>query len=321
MELLKDENQASRSTLLQSSLMKTFFFLCFMPIFLSAQTNPIELGTVHWLRSMSEAQVKSKAENKPILILFQEIPGCQTCRNYGSEVLTHPLIVEAIETHFIPLAIHNNKGGDDATVLNRYNEPAWNNPVVRIVDESGEDILKRLSGNYSLAGLSSYLANALIKEKGKAPAYLQLLADELTAEANGTMQHTYSMYCFWTGEALFGKVNGVIKTSAGFQGGKEVVIVEYDPHLVAASKLHEIAENHKCNIVTSGTFRMDATPKYYLSNSKYKTVPMTELQKCRVNSALAEGQNPDEFLSKRQLGYLKKEPIKNKVGMTLVEGW
>lgn len=301
--------------------MKSIFLLCLFPVLVHGQSNPVELGDVHWLRSMTEAQAKSKAEHKPILILFQEIPGCQTCRNYGSEVLTHPLIVEAIETYFIPLAIHNNKGGEDAAILKRYNEPSWNNPVVRVVDENGDEVMKRLSGNYSLAGLSAYLTNALIKEKGKAPAYMQLLADELTALANGTMKHTYSMYCFWTGEALFGKVNGVVKTSAGFQGGKEVVVVEYDPKIVTASRLHEIAENHKCNIVTSGTFRLDVTPKYYLSNSKYKTVPMTELQKCRVNSALAENQNPDEYLSKRQLEYLKTMPAKNRVQMSISEAW
>ena len=67
-----------------------------------AQTNPVELGNVHWLRSYDDAQLKSKTEGKPILILFQEIPGCQTCRSYGSDVLTHPLLVEAIETYFIP---------------------------------------------------------------------------------------------------------------------------------------------------------------------------------------------------------------------------
>ena len=271
-----------------------------------AQSNPIELGNVHWLRSYDEAQAKSKAEGKPILIIFQEIPGCQTCRSYGSDVLTQPLIVEAIETYFVPLAIHNNKGGGDAEVLKRFNEPAWNNPVVRIVDQYGKDVVNRLNGNYSAAGLASLLTQAIIKEKGKAPSYLQLLADELIAKQRGTSTATYSMYCFWTGEALFGKVNGVVKTSAGFQGGKESVIVEYDPAILPLSKLNEVADHHQCNIASGSTFKANQTPKYYLSNSKYKSITMTELQKCRVNSALADGQDPGEFLSPRQLAYLSK---------------
>src|SRR6187401_3636489 len=115
-------------------IMKLVILAVLFPFFLAAQNNPIELGDVQWLRSFDEAQAKSKKEGKPILILFQEIPGCETCKNYGSNVLTQPLIVEAIETEFIPLAIHNNKGGHDAEILRRFNEAAWNNPVVHIVD-------------------------------------------------------------------------------------------------------------------------------------------------------------------------------------------
>ncbi len=285
--------------------MKSLLLVLLCPFLLRAQTNPVELGDIHWLRSMEEAQTKSKKEDKPILILFQEIPGCQTCRNYGSEVLTHPLIVETAETCFIPLAIHNNKGGEDAAILKRYNEPAWNNPVVRIVDANGADVISRLSGNYSAAGLSGLMTNVLIKQKGKAPVYLQLLTDELVAQQRGTATATYSMYCFWTGEALFGRINGVMKTTAGFQGGKEVVAVEYDPSIVSKTELDKIAQTQKCSISSSGSFRPDSTPKYYLSNSPYKVIPMTEIQKCKVNSALAEGQDPKVFLSERQLAFIK----------------
>lgn len=274
------------------------------PIVIMAQNNPIELGDVHWLRSMEEAQGKSKKEGKPILILFQEIPGCLTCRNYGSQVLTDPLLVEAIENYFIPLAIYNNKGGADAEILKRYNEPAWNNPVVRIVDAGGTDLTSRLSGNYTLAGLSGMMTYVLVKRKGKAPAFLQLLTDELTAQQKGTATATYTMYCFWTGEALFGKINGVIKTTAGFQGGKEVVVVEYDPAIISHSALDKIALNQKCTLSAGGSFRADTTPKYYLSNSRYKSIPMTELQKCRVNSALAEKQDPRVFLSEKQMALI-----------------
>jgi hypothetical protein len=61
-----------------------------------------------------------------------------------------------------------------------------------------------------------------------------------------------------------------MQTSAGFQNGKEVVIVEYDPSLISLSKLNEIAGNHKCIAVAGGSFRPDNTPKYHLSNSPYK---------------------------------------------------
>ncbi len=297
----------------------TLLILLF-PVLIAAQTNPVELGDVHWLRSMDEAQAKSKKEGKPILILFQEIPGCETCRNYGSDVLTHPLIVEAIETEFIPLAIHNNKGGHDAEVLRRFSEASWNNPVVHIADSDGSNIIPRLSGNYSTAGLTLLMTNALIKQKGKAPVYLQLLADELSAHQKITSRATYSMYCFWTGEALFGKLNGVIKTTAGFQSGREVVTVEFNPAIISKTDLDKIADSHKCSIPPNGSFSADTTPKYYLSNSPYKVVPMTEIQKCRVNSALGEKQDPKVFLSDRQISFLKTSS-KNCVGISLKDCW
>jgi hypothetical protein len=272
---------------------------------LSAQNNPIELGDVQWLRSMEEAQAKSKAENKLIFILFQEVPGCQTCRDYGTDVLSHPLIVETIETYFIPLAIYNNLEGADAEVLARYKEPAWNNPVVRAVDLYGKDMAVRLSGVYTPVALASWMTKVLISNKGKAPLYLQLLTDELTAQQKGPASVTYSMHCFWTGEALFGQLNGVVKTTAGFQGGKEVVVVEYDPAVIAKTKLDQIAQKQQCTPLAKGDVRPDDTPKYYLSKSEYRDIPMTEIQKCRVNSALAEDQIPDMFLSARQLAMLK----------------
>jgi hypothetical protein len=69
------------------------------------------------------------------------------------------------------------------------------------------------------------MRQALIRTRGHTPAYVQLLADELSAKLQGTASATYSMYCFWTGEALFGKINGVVKTTAAFQNAKEVVVV------------------------------------------------------------------------------------------------
>jgi hypothetical protein len=208
--------------------------------------------------------------------------------------------VEAIETHFVPLAIFNNKGGHDAEILKMYNEPSWNNPVVRIVDDKGKEIGMRLSGNYSPAGITNLMSSALIHVKGKSPAYLQLIADEFTARQTGTETVIYSMYCFWSGEALFGNVNGVVATTAGFLNGKEVVKVEYNPDVITRTQLDKISQQLSCKISTGDHFRNDATPKYYLSNSKYRDIEMTELQKCRVNSALAEGINPDVFLSERQ---------------------
>ena len=37
--------------------------------------NPVELGQVHWLRGFEKALEKAKKNDKPLLVLFQEVPG------------------------------------------------------------------------------------------------------------------------------------------------------------------------------------------------------------------------------------------------------
>ena len=34
-------------------------------------------------------------------------------------------------------------------MLNRYQEPSWNNPVVRIINARGENLIRRIAGDYS----------------------------------------------------------------------------------------------------------------------------------------------------------------------------
>ncbi|MCZ6555165.1 MAG: thioredoxin family protein, partial [Candidatus Dadabacteria bacterium] len=118
-----------------------------------AKDLPVELGEVEWIRNFDEATTKAKKLNKPLLVLFQEVPGCSTSSGYGKNVLSHPLIVEAIETLFVPAAIYNNNKGEDERVLKSFGEPSWNNPVVRIMTPERQELVSRLSGDYTKAGL------------------------------------------------------------------------------------------------------------------------------------------------------------------------
>ena len=137
-----------------------------LALFSSTLFSQEELGDVNWLRNYDEAIAKAEAEDKPILLLFQEVPGCATCRNYGNNVLSHPILVDAIENEFVPLAIFNNVKGHDREVLQKYNEPTWNNPVVRVIDAKGKNVMDRLSGNYSAHGLALQMSLAL-RQAGK----------------------------------------------------------------------------------------------------------------------------------------------------------
>jgi len=288
---------------------------------------PVELGKVDWLRDFDKGIALSKKQQKPVFLLFQEVPGCATCKNYGKNVLSHPLIVDAIENLFVPVAIFNNKGGEDAKILKLYGEPSWNNPVVRIVDEKQKDIVKRVGSNYSQLGIVQAMVHALQAKNIAVPTYLDLLEKELLAKHSKLETANLSMYCFWTGEKQLGKIDGVVETQPGFMGGREVVQVKYDRAIVNYEKLvkkavatncasHVYAENaqqqKKANKVVGqkavsakSNFRLDKDPKYYLSRTSYQYIPMTALQAVKVNSLIGENKNPESILSPRQVALAK----------------
>ena len=182
---------------LASVVMSFVFYGAFAQKNLTSQREYQELGTVNWQRNYDEALRLSEEQNKPVLLLFQEVPGCATCRNYGKNVLSHPLLVEGIENEFIPLAIFNNKGGDDRRILQKYNEPTWNNPVLRIVDAQGKDIIPRVASKYSPLSVLTAMTVALEKQGIEIPIYLQLLKDELSIlEGSDHKIAYYKMFCF-----------------------------------------------------------------------------------------------------------------------------
>lgn len=308
-----------------------------------AKATDIELGKVNWLRNVKEAQKLAKNNDKPILILFQEVPGCSTCKNYGSNVLSHPLIVEAIESYFIPLCIYNNKGGDDREVLNYFGEPSWNNPVIRIVDVNLQTIVDRLNGNYSAFGLVSKINTCLMTLGIRIPEYLKLLEEETRALQSGTARATLGMYCFWSGEKTYGMIKGIIATKAGFMNGSEVVDITYNPHETTLNDIIKIGKNNhtadklflddpssvKTNIPVfkNGNFRLDPETKYYLYQTNYKYLPMTEMQSMRANSLLAEGKPCDPVLSPRQIKYYQeiksgsRSKLINQIGKDITLAW
>ena len=286
------------------------------------QNNPVELGNVNWYRNYEKAVVDSKELDKPLFILFQEVPGCNFCKHYGENVLSNPLIVEALEDLFIPLAIYNNKQGQDEKILKQFNEPSWNNPVARVLSSEGHELQKRLDGQYSPYEVVQFMINALIADKREIPLYLVLLLEELQAKFLGTRETYISMFCYWSGEKNIAKQKGVIFTEAGFMDGKEVVKVIYAPSLVDYSTILERAEKANC---ASGVFTDDSDEqisakktlgkssqanikayqkadddKYYLSKSNLKNINLTDLQKTRINSMLGEGLDVSNLLSPRQ---------------------
>lgn len=285
-------------------------FLCFFLAVAQEKTDPSnqseELGKISWYRDYDEAIAIAQKEEKDILILFQEVPGCMTCRNYGHQVLSYPLLAEAAENIFVPLAIYNNKKGKDLKILQKYKEPTWNNPVVRIINTEGENIVNRVANNYSMNGLFDAMKKAIDKSDKAMPAYLKIFEQELKAHTDGSKILFFKMYCFWSGESHFGNIEGVVATEPGFKGGYEVVKVNYDPNVISKEELVKHAAKANCELLEKkGNYRKDKDPQYYLKNSDFKYLPLSPLQKTKINHALHHRLDGKEFLSPKQLYWLK----------------
>ncbi|MEQ1750163.1 MAG: VPGUxxT family thioredoxin-like (seleno)protein, type 2 [Prosthecobacter sp.] len=233
--------------------------------------QPIEAGKVVWGRELEAALATSKASGKPVFALFQEIPGCAGCQQFGREVLSNPLLVEAIEAEFTPLLIHNNKGGKDAEVLKRFGEPAWNYQVVRFLNAEAQDIIPRKDQVWDTGGIAERMIATLEKAKRPVPAYLRILATE---HSSGLKQAVFSMFCFWTGEMALGQLDGVVTTEAGFMGGREVVLVHYDPAVISLPQLTAAAEKADCQPMQS--------------NEAYRPAPADDQKKQQSGTALAK---------------------------------
>ena len=289
---------------------------------LAASEQARELGSVHWQRDFDVALAQSQRDQKPLFVLFQEVPGCATCVSFGRDVLSNRLLVEAIETEFRPVAVLNNRPGADAAVLARYDEPAWNNPVVRFLDASGADLIPRVARVWTPGAIADRMISSLRAAEKPVPGYLQIASEE--ARARVPRRATFAMHCYWRGEACLGDQPGVISSRAGWLDGREVVEVEFDGRstsyreLVAAAQKrgcadHVFAHGDEQTAAARALFgdavtqtRSTASPasasdqKYYLRRSPLAALELTPLQASRVNSALERGQDPQRWLSPSQ---------------------
>lgn len=285
--------------------------------------QPKELGRVHWMRDFDAALARSKTTGKPVAILFQEVPGCSTCQNFGDAPLSSPLIVAALEQLFVPVAIYNNVGGEDARVLKRYNEPTWNNPVMRFVSSSGEDVIPRKDGVYATTDVTLRLIAALTAAHQPVPKWLELARQE----SRGTKleRSTFEMHCYWEGEAHLGRLDGVVATRAAWLDGKEVVEVTWDPSVTDADTVFRAAQKMECarHIYATSEEQLESAQKlvgddasvdqrkaksakasdrkYRLRNTFLRTIPMTPGQAMKVNAALAYGDDWSDWLTPSQL--------------------
>ena len=203
--------------------------------------SPIAVGQVAWGRDLAAALAQAKATRKPIFALFQEVPGCAGCEAFGRDVLSDPVMVKVIQESFVPLLIHNNAGGKDAEVLQRFNEPAWNYQVIRFLDAEGKDWIPRREGVWTIPALKERILSVLEKAGRPAPAEWRSPVRNGGGGERVTERVAFAQGCFWTGEMKLGALPGVVRTEAGFFAGNEVTVVDFDPAQTTLDQLVEAA--------------------------------------------------------------------------------
>jgi hypothetical protein len=263
-----------------------------------------ELGDVAWLRDHDLALASAAEQGKPVLLLFQEVPGCSTCVRFGQDVLTHPLMVEMITDRFVPVAIFNNLPGADADMLRRYDEPSWNNPVVRFLGPDGAELLPKLNDRYDALGLHDKITAVLQMLGDDVPHYFRLLGRDLLVEHGLSESVAYTTPCFWSGETSLAGHPAVITTDAGWVDGEEVVQVHFDPREASRRDLDAFARVEGFSPIKSGGFELDREPQFYLRKSAARHLPLTPAQRTRINLAVPYRDSLTDILSPQQSGWL-----------------
>jgi hypothetical protein len=273
-----------------------------------------ELGDVMWLRDHGRALTLAAEQSKPVLLLFQEIPGCSTCVRFGQDVLTHPLMVELIANRFVPVAVFNNHPGADAEILRRYDEPSWNNPVVRFLGPDGTELLPKLADRHDALGLHEKITAVLEKLGDDVPGYFRLLGRDLLVEYGLSRCVTYTTPCFWSGETSLAQHPAVITTDAGWVDGEEVVQVHFDSREVSRPDLDAYARAEGFGPIESGGFELDREPQFYLRKNAARHLPLTPAQRTRINLAVPYRIPLSDLLSPQQSAWLADPQLQRSSG-------
>ena len=74
-----------------------------------------------------------------------------------------------------------------------FSEPAWNNPVVRIIEPDHSLVVPRIVNDWTLPTLAAGMVAALVKKKQRVPDFLRLLERESVGARDGVETAIFGM--------------------------------------------------------------------------------------------------------------------------------
>ena len=303
-----------------------------------------EVGGIRYqFACLEDALMEARTSQKPVLCIEVHIPGNVTI---GREVLSHPLIVEAAETLFVPVQCRQANVSINVAGQIPYT-------TVRLLDDSGVDLVKPIKGKrISVASVASAMIEAMnaCDLTVRVPTYLTLLNEEHSGRRwegptnclhRTDRQAVFGMTCPRQGEVMFARLNGVLSTRAGYYQGNHVVQVTYDTtrlsycslvqHVLQAypmatifytsneERIVGVIQRQRHNAVRADIAEFQETimnksvdPKHFLRTTMLRFVPLTDLQSTRANMHVSLGAFNEamHLLSPRQ-GQILMRAIQN----------
>jgi len=181
------------------------------------------------------------------------------------------------------------------------------NPLLRVLapDEIGLS-REQLANSDTGAGLSQ-IVRRLQADHRPIPQYLRLVCDEYSGRPRETAR--FSVGCYWEGERELGKISGVVASRTGNIGPEEVVELRFDPNVIDSAGLAKRAEGLTCFRgcpTTQTTLVEDVEQQHTLANHpEFAAIPLTPLQRTKVNAALWDHQDLTALLSPTQLRLMR----------------
>jgi hypothetical protein len=318
----------------------------------------VENGIGYKYTDLHEAKREAKRERKPI---FCTRTGADFNKFIHCSALTHPLIVEAVESLFVTVTSDIDLEVPGAPMC----------AMLEILDEKGTPVLPHIGGDLllirNLVVVVQLLVESLTKCSIEVPKYLQLLLEEesgrLEVLPSGKRRKLDRIAIFGVcnshvSEAKLANAAGVLDIQAGLYKGRQVLQVTYASRVTSFDSLSRYALSK--NFATSIYYQSqdefvvarsvcDQLQRSYhiiekmedsslinnivdgrsgVRKTALRYVPMTSLQKVHANKLVHEGKfnEASHLLSPRQAERMMRSfsdvnTRKDSVDLTLIESW